>query len=188
MSPAAGQAGGLTGGQFRTILTWGENPDDLDSHLTGPTSDSSSRWHIYYADQSSGGVCGLDVDDTTSYGPETVTCPATGSAGSLLPGVYRYSVHHWGGSGTVGTSGASVRLEFANGTVYNYTPPASGWAGPNDVWTVFELTVNQDGSVNVAPVNSITQADDAAVRAPKRGVTRYGMPEDGRLFRMLPRK
>lgn len=183
LSPASGQSGGLTSGQFRVILTWGQNPADLDSHMTGGVNaDIWTRWHLYYSDKTAGGVCKLDVDDTSSYGPETVTCPATGSAVSLPDGVYRYSVHHYAGSGTIGTAGAGVRLEFANGTAYNYTPPASGWTGTNNVWTVFELNV-RNGAITVVPVNSITGGvSSGSVRAPK---TLYGQPEDARLFQRL---
>jgi hypothetical protein len=187
LSPASGQSGGLTAGQFRVILTWGANPADLDSHLTGPNQDTS-RFHIYYVDKSSGGLCKLDVDDTTSYGPETVTCPATNSSGALRPGIYRYGVHHYSGSGNIGASGANVRLEFANGTVYTYTPPASGWTGDNDFWTVFELTVFPNGTIAVAPVNTIGHnISDSAVpmSAP---VSSFGSPENPAILRNLPRK
>ncbi len=186
LSPAAGQTGGLTSGQFRVILTWGANPRDLDSHMTGPNADGSTRWHVYYSSRTNGGICGLDVDDTSSYGPETITCPATNTTTGLRAGVYRYSVHHYSGTGNIGNSGASVRLEFANGTVYNYTPPASGFTGSNNVWTVFELTVGANGSVSVAPVNTIrTGVSAGSVSRPKEGAVQYGSPEDGRLFEGL---
>jgi len=180
LSPSSG-TGSLTSGQFRVILTWGENPRDLDSHLTGPNTDST-RWHVYYSGRTSGGVCNLDVDDTSSYGPETVTCPSTTSTTGLRNGVYRYSVHHYSGSGTIGSSGATVRLEFGNGTVYNYTPPA-GFTASSDVWTVFELTVN-NGAISVAPVNSVTHSVSAgSVQRPKQLM--YGAPENSELFQNL---
>src|SRR5699024_5760152 len=34
--------------EMRIVLTWGETPRDLDSHLTGPKADGSGRFHIYY--------------------------------------------------------------------------------------------------------------------------------------------
>jgi hypothetical protein len=161
LSPGAGSAGGLTAGQFRVVLTWGRNPADLDSHLTGPTS--SSRFHLYYVSRSSGG-CGLDVDDTSSFGPETVTCPSTGSTGgALTPGVYRYSVHHYSGTGNIGTSGAIVRLEQGDGTTQYFFPPTTGWVttGTNNVWTVFEITVGADGTTSVSTINSIGSVSSA---------------------------
>ena len=186
LSPAAGQTGGLTSGQFRVILTWGQNPSDLDSHMTGPNADGTTRWHVYYSARTSGGICGLDVDDTSSYGPETITCPATSTTTGLRAGVYRYSVHHYSGSSNIGASGANVRLEFANGTVYNYSPPASGFTGSNNVWTVFELTVGTNGSISVAPVNTIrTGVSAGSVSRPKEGAVQYGSPEDASLFQNL---
>jgi hypothetical protein len=162
LSPGAGSAGGLTAGQFRVVLTWGRNPADLDSHLTGPTS--SSRFHLYYVSRSSGG-CGLDVDDTSSFGPETVTCPSTGTTGgtALTPGVYRYSVHHYSGTGNIGTSGAIVRLEQGDGTTQYFFPPTTGWVttGTNNVWTVFEITVGADGTTSVSTINSIGSVSSA---------------------------
>jgi len=178
LSPSSGQTGGLASGQFRVILTWGAEPRDLDSHMTGPNADAS-RWHVYYSDPSGGDVCGLDHDDTTSYGPETITCPATGTGTTLRNGVYRYSVHQYASdtSDTLGTSGASVRLEFGNGTVYNYTPPAGGWVGDDDLWTVFEITIN-GSSVSVAPVNTISHSvSPSSVAAPKQGAIQFGQPE-----------
>ncbi|MDB5872127.1 MAG: hypothetical protein JWQ07_1569, partial [Ramlibacter sp.] len=56
-SPSSGQTGGLTTGQFRVILTWGADPWDLDSHMTGPNADGT-RWHVYYSDKNSGSICG----------------------------------------------------------------------------------------------------------------------------------
>ncbi|HSH88900.1 MAG TPA: carboxypeptidase regulatory-like domain-containing protein [Ramlibacter sp.] len=185
MSPAQGQTGGLGAGQFRVVLTWGANPADLDSHLTGPNLDPS-RFHVYYSAKTAGGLCGLDVDDTTSFGPETITCPVTGNtSGALRPGVYRYSVHHYSGSGTIATSGATVRLEGGNGAVVNYTPPA-GFTGANDVWTVFELTINSDGTAGLTTVNSVTHGISAgSVSRPKAGFLTGGQREDPALFQNL---
>ncbi len=159
MSPSSG-TGALTAGSFRVITTWGENPRDLDSHLTGPDS-TTGRWHVYYSSKTAGDMCGLDVDDTSSYGPETMTCPRTGVS-TLRPGIYRYSIHHFSGSGNIGNSSANVRLELAGGQFYNYTPPTGSYVGSSDVWTVFELTVNADGTVSVANVNTIQNAIGAS--------------------------
>lgn len=185
LSPSTG-TGALTANQFRVILTWGENPSDLDSHLTGPTQNSADRWHVAYFDQAAGGLCGLDVDDVTSYGPETVTCPATGAGTTpLIPGIYRYSIHHYSGSLSIKESAAQVRLEL-NGNVYNYAPPAAGsYSGWDDVWTVFELTVNANGTISVAPVNTVTNnVSEYDIRSARGGSaeTTYGRAEDRSLF------
>jgi len=59
---------------WRFILSWGLEPDDLDSHLWIPNGDG--YWHVYYVydgylDQPP--YAQLDIDDTESYGPETIT-------------------------------------------------------------------------------------------------------------------
>ena len=66
-------------GQLRVVLTWGETPRDLDSHL-----DTPSGCHVFYGrKQCDGGRESLDTDVTDSYGPETINIH------SLVPGVYR---------------------------------------------------------------------------------------------------
>ena len=51
---------------LRVVLTWGSRPSDLDSHLVFPDN------HIFFAKRK-GQAANLDVDDTDSYGPETIT-------------------------------------------------------------------------------------------------------------------
>lgn len=51
---------------MRVVLTWGETPADLDSHLAFPGN------HVFF-DAQEGTDANLDVDDTDSYGPETIT-------------------------------------------------------------------------------------------------------------------
>ncbi len=130
-------------GSFRVVLTWGESPSDLDSHLTGPIS-GEDRFHVYYSDDAYEGH-NLDVDDTSSFGPETITIVPAG-----VNGMYRYSVHNYsvpgtGGGESLAASGAEVRLYDANGLIRAYAvPPATGANGglDADTWRVFELTIN----------------------------------------------
>jgi len=186
LSPGAGGAGGLQSGEFRVVLTWGRNPSDLDSHLTGPVSGTSTRFHVYYGNRESGDMCGLDVDDVTSFGPETVTCPKTGTTGRTLPpGVYRYSIHHFSGSGMIGTSGAIVRLEMGDGTTQYFTPPSTGSTGDDDVWTVFEVTVAEGGAMSFTTINTIT-AEGSIPSVPRANAAPRG--SDARLLRNLPPK
>lgn len=51
---------------LRVVLTWGDSPADLDSHLVYPNN------HIYFSNKE-GNNAHLDVDDTDYYGPETIT-------------------------------------------------------------------------------------------------------------------
>lgn len=190
LSPTTGE-GALTTNEVRIVLSWGENPRDLDSHLTGPMDGAISdenRFHLYYANRSADAVASLDVDDTSSYGPETTTIVPPSGASHLRPGVYRYTVHHYSGSSDIAHSPASVDLIFGSGETRTFTPPADTTGlsgGSRDTWTVFELIVADDGTVSVSPVNTYaSEVSPSAVRT----TTGYGEVESGVDFSRLPPK
>ncbi len=142
----------LPPGQTRIVLTWGAWPYDLDSHTTGPLPDGG-RFHMYYPyAQANGGspwpgYVQLDLDDVTSYGPETTTLL------QQLPGVYRFMVHDYtnrysGSSTALSSSGALVRVYREEGLVHSFPVP-TGQGGT--LWTVFEM----DGNT-ITPVNSFS--------------------------------
>jgi hypothetical protein len=114
----------LGSGEYRIVLTWGANPADLDSHLLTPGGE-----HIYYMNET-GTDAFLDVDDVTSYGPETVTITTE------EVGTYKYYVHRYSGSGTLAGSGALVRVFDDNGLKRSFTAPSSG---SGDYWFVFTM-------------------------------------------------
>lgn len=102
-------------GDMRVVLTWGETPRDLDSHLIGPIADGEDSFHIYYGEKSyevNGSVAAfLDVDDTTSYGPETTTVYQMNDSG-----IYSFYVHdytnRWNDSSMqLSNSGAQVTVD-----------------------------------------------------------------------------
>ena len=119
---------------YRVVLTWGENPSDLDSHLFGTTDDYS--YHVYYSrkngyDLDENIVANLDVDDTTSYGPETTTFYAAPN------GNYEFYIDWYSGSGTWANSGGKV--EVYNGAYLintYYVPSVDNRAGS---WKVFSI-------------------------------------------------
>jgi len=189
LSPSSG-TGALTANQVRAVLTWGENPRDLDSHLTGPSSassgsltDTTNRFHMYYSARTQD-VAVLDVDDTSSFGPETTTISPPSGRTTLRAGLYRYSVHHYSGSATIPTSGASVTL-YVGGRQQEFRPPAGSVGGSNTVWTVFELAVDAAGGITVYPVNTYSTASASAVRSTTTG---YGDIERGIDFARLQPK
>jgi hypothetical protein len=147
--------GSVGSGSAKITLTWGTNPDDLDSHLTGPPDPSGSatdRFHVYYSNKGSlaaAPFANLDVDDVTSFGPEVVTIS------KFFPGVYRYSVHHFSGSGTIFSSPARVELTL-NGSTQVFVPPDPGTTaiGDDTVWQVFEISVSSTGEATVTPLNN----------------------------------
>ena len=38
--------------EYRIVLTWGDTPRDLDSHLSGPIDDEDNRFHVFYSNRS----------------------------------------------------------------------------------------------------------------------------------------
>lgn len=128
----------LSDESFRIVLTWAENPHDLDSHVTGTMSDGRS-FHVYYRQmtQREGDrvLCALDIDDTSSYGPETITLTPTGG------GPFYYYVFRYSGSGTVASSEALVRVYQGSRLIASYPVPTG--QGGGDYWNVFALSDGQ---------------------------------------------
>ncbi len=142
--------GGSSSGVTASIkLSWGENPLDLDSHYIGP---AGSDIHIYYSNRGSltgAPFANLDIDDTSSFGPEVITIFNFPQAG-----IYRYSVHNYSGSYNPGITDSPAIVELnINGNVSLFTPPTSG-EGNNVTWDVFEFLVNENGEVTINPVNT----------------------------------
>ena len=38
-------------GDLRIVLTWGEEPSDLDSHLIGPAVEEGTKFHTWYGNE-----------------------------------------------------------------------------------------------------------------------------------------
>lgn len=139
---------GLRIDQLRVVLRWGENPRDLDSHLVGPTADGG-RFHIYYSNKISGRN-NLDHDDTTSYGPETVTIYET------VPGVYTYLVHDYtnrnsSSSNALALSGAYVEVYYGDSPIALATYHVPNQEGT--VWNVFEF---DSTTGTITPINQMS--------------------------------
>jgi hypothetical protein len=138
----------LSVGQTRIVLTWGQAPEDLDAHLTGP-GDEGSRFHVYWFDRGSTEVepfAGLDIDDRDGNGPETITI------GQQRSGVYRFSVYNYSNresfeNAALAASGAHVQVYRGDELLAQFDVPQQ----QGTLWTVFEL----DGAT-LTPVNSMT--------------------------------
>ena len=133
----------LNEGEVRIILNWGETPSDLDSHLTGPL-EGTDRFHVYFDNKApAGSNANLDVDDTNSFGPETITITES------REGVYRYSVHNYSDKGattssTLAASGCHVRVINDEQEIEEfYVPNEAG-----TLWTVFEIDGDEIKTVN----------------------------------------
>jgi len=119
----------VSSGDIRLVLSWGANPSDLDAHLISPYNSE----HLYFSDSSISGAM-LDVDDTSSYGPETVTIS------NFYDGTYKFYVHRFSGTGYLTTSSAVVKIYDASGLIRTVSVPTSG---TGDYWYVADLT--EDG-------------------------------------------
>lgn len=150
----------VSGDDYLITLTWGENPNDLDSHVVGTLS-SGDQFHVYYAYQSQYDgdieVCNLDYDDTTSYGPEHITLKPT----SDKP--YYYYIHHYAGSGSISTSNAKIKVEKGGVLIRQFNVPTA--LGTDIYWNVFAIV---NGEIVVK--NTITPEPDV-VYANNRNVS-----------------
>ncbi len=175
----------LASGETRIVLTWGETPEDLDSHLTGPL-ENEERFHLfyYYAELCPGHVtcqgspwpdhAKLDLDDIYSFGPETTTIY------QQTDGVYRFSVHDYTNrdsfdSNALSNSGAQVKVYQGDRLVRTFNVPTNRGG---TLWTVFEL----DGTT-ITPINSMSYESEV------QDIRTSRFPEDDReLIRNLPYK
>ena len=115
---------------LRVVLTWGRNPADLDSHIAYPNN------HIYYEAQQ-GQDANLDVDDTDSYGPETVTLEKKHFGETYVYAVHDFTNRDNPQATDLSTSQAKVFVYVGQSLVRTYYVP-TGKTG--NLWTVFRIT------------------------------------------------
>lgn len=115
--------------RIKIVLDWGEYPEDLDSHVF------SGYYHVYFDNMNSGNM-NLDRDDTTSYGPETITIRDVNDSNLYEYYVFDYTNRNYPYSYDLSNSGAQVRVFFNNDLIgtFKVTPNQSGiW------WHVFDV-------------------------------------------------
>lgn len=126
----------MPSGNWRIVLTWGKTPNDLDSHLVG--NYKGMLLHTYYASRNAYGgstlITNLDVDDVSSYGPETVTLK------KVSGGHFKYYVHNYTDKGLSSSKGlanskARVVVYKGNRQVATYKVPKKS----GTKWYVFEI-------------------------------------------------
>jgi hypothetical protein len=130
-------------------LVWGESPWDLDDILSIPMPDGSRELIYQYNKETE--YASLIADDANSYGPEII------SVYHLNNGVYRFSVYHNEGNGTITDSPARVSMVIEGDRVYSATAPPGG-TGKGDLWVVWDITVSGGVVTNVSLVNTISQS------------------------------
>lgn len=122
----------ITDDSVRVVLSWGSTPSDLDSHLFLP-----DNGHVtYYSTQV--GNTNLDVDDTSSYGPETITI------NKLSQGTYKYYVADYTNCNQNNYSSMDMSNSFARVDVYTKNGLTASFTVPNNregvIWHVFNIS------------------------------------------------
>ncbi len=115
---------------MRIVLNWGATPLDLDSHIVFPNN------HIYF-DAMSGDDAKLDVDDTTSYGPETITLERKHDGEKYVYAVHDFSNRENFNSTLLSQSGAKVFVYVGQTLVRTYYVPVNQ---VGNLWTIFAVT------------------------------------------------
>ena len=133
---------------MRVVLNWGANPSDLDSHLVYP------RNHVSFVSQK-GELANLDVDDTTSYGPETITIEKKKEGERYVYAVHNYSDRENLNSNSLSNSAAKVFVYVGQTLIRTYYVPSNKIG---NMWAVFAITASgefQDYNV----LKSVTSHD-----------------------------
>ncbi|MGA7437449.1 MAG: tetratricopeptide repeat protein [Luteibacter sp.] len=115
---------------MRIVLTWGKHPTDLDSHISYPGN------HIYFSHKT-GTDANLDVDDTTSYGPETITLERKHEGETYVYSVHDYVDRDDPRSTELSDSQAKVFVYIGQSLVRTYYVPTEK---QGNLWTVFRVT------------------------------------------------
>ena len=93
-------------------------------------------------------MANLDVDDTSSYGPETITI-LEGVYGTYTYAVHNYSNRNSSSSTALSFSGAVVKVFMGSMQIAEYHVPTDQIG---TYWTVFQI----DSSGRIVPINSVS--------------------------------
>ncbi|HHX9134166.1 TPA: tetratricopeptide repeat protein, partial [Salmonella enterica subsp. arizonae serovar 53:z4,z23:-] len=126
---------------MRVVLGWGRSPADLDSHMVYPGN------HIFF-NHKLGDNGNLDVDDTDSFGPETITLTRRENGKPYVYAVHDYSDKSDPDTRNLSNSEAKVFVYVGESLVRTYYVPKDQ---SGNLWTVFK--VNENGAIE--DVNNI---------------------------------
>lgn len=144
---------------MRVVLGWGSSPTDLDSHMVYPGN------HIFF-NHKLGDNGNLDVDDTDSFGPETITLTRRENGKPYIYAVHDFSDKHEPETNNLSRSDAKVFIYIGDSLVRTYYVPKDQ---SGNLWTVFKI--NENGAIE--DINSI------------KGVSVYGGDIDNVLSPLL---
>lgn len=129
----------MTSNKYTIVLSWGNNPVDLNANLVGELSDGSTFYinHVTRKAFDSNGnvIASLDKDVQTGFGTETITFTAEADAR------YAYFVSWKEGTGTWGTSNAVVAMYNGDTFVNNFNVPVSS-TDSSGLWIPFSIKNN----------------------------------------------
>ncbi len=120
---------------MRVVLSWGNNPFDLDSHMIYPGN------HLYFNNKL-GSNGNLDVDDVDGFGPETITLTKRENGHSYVYAVHDFTDKNQPATMDLSASQAKVFVYVGESLVRTYYIP-TGQKG--NLWTVFR--VNENGEI-----------------------------------------
>ncbi|HVE63009.1 MAG TPA: carboxypeptidase regulatory-like domain-containing protein [Mycobacteriales bacterium] len=149
-------------GAVRVVLAWGAQPSDLDLHMSGPDG-AGDRFHVAYYDPTPVPHASLDRDDTSSFGPETITVTITPApGGGYVPGEYRAWVHNFSTSPEFDVSSATVRLFDAATERGVYSVGDATGSPVHDLWHVVNFTLASDGTMSpITPVQTFVPGNSS---------------------------
>lgn len=155
------ESAGSLNGIVRIVLTWGQYPRDLDSHLFGPTVDGQDYFHTNWWDQDyyeeNELIANLDLDDISSYGPETTTIYKKNNSGIYSFYVHDYTNRKSKNSYELSNSGANVKVYSGVSLVANFNVPANTGG---TFWHVFDYDASID---TLKGVNVMSYNDDPSI-------------------------
>lgn len=119
--------------QFRVVLAWDKQPEDLDAHFI-----KANSYHISYRNTRvlNDGTGQLDRDDMDGYGPETITVSQLSPEKEYSFSVYNYSAKVDPSTKSLGSSKATVWV-YGNNKLLNTFHIPTTISG--DTWTVFKV-------------------------------------------------
>jgi stress response protein SCP2 len=139
---------GFINRDLRVVLEWGEKPADLDVHFV--KTGGSVNYHISYQNMHTAedGSTVLDRDDTTGYGPETITIGRIEPNAAYTCYVHDYTNRNNTTSGQMTQMGAVIRVYSQNRLLYTYRLSENG---NGTRWDVFKV---EQGAI--VPINTVT--------------------------------
>jgi len=151
---------------FRVVLNWGPTPQDLDLHAVYEDS------HVYFMHKQ-GADSFLDVDDTTAFGPETITVSKRHPGAKYVFAIHNYSANGKYGTDTLSSSKAKVFVYVGESLIKSYYVPTQRKGA---LWVLFAL----DDTGAVTDIDNIVDiAEDTSVQPYLRQLTQrndFGIP------------